>query len=150
VEFHGPEGIGAQLESDRASLTAGFVRLNLPFVETYEAVLEALGDRTRRRIVDVLRRSGPSSVAELAARLPVSRPAVSQHLTVLLRSRLVTYEESGTRNVYRLDPTGMGDLRAWMDGFWQEALGSYAEAARKDAASGRSKQHDDKKGTPDE
>lgn len=119
-------------------------------METYEAVLEALGDSTRRRIVDVLRRSGPSSVAELAARLPVSRPAVSQHLTVLRRSRLVTYEESGTRNVYRLDPTGMRDLRAWMDGFWQEALDSYAEAARKDAASGRSNSMALRKGPPDE
>ena len=113
-------------------------------METYEAVLEALGDGTRRRIVDVLRRSGPSSVAELAARLPVSRPAVSQHLTILRRSRLVTYEESGTRNVYRLDPAGMRDLRAWMDGFWQEALDTYAEAARQDAASA---QHDEEKGT---
>jgi DNA-binding transcriptional ArsR family regulator len=120
--------------------------MNLRFVETYEAALEALGDSTRRRIVDVLRRSGPSSVTELAARLPVSRPAVSQHLTVLRHSRLVTYEESGTRNVYRLDPTGLRDLRAWMDGFWQEVLDTYAEAARKDAASGRSKQHGDEKG----
>ncbi len=103
-------------------------------METYEAVLEALADGTRRQIVDVLRRSGPSSVAELAARLPVSRPAVSQHLTVLRRSRLVTYEESGTRNVYRLDPTGLRELRAWMDGLWQEALDAFAEAARNDAA----------------
>ena len=118
---------------DLASLTAAFVRINLRFVETYEAVLEALGDSTRRRIVDMLRRSGPSSVAELAARLPISRPAVSQHLTILRRSRLVTYEESGTRNVYRLDPAGLRDLRTWMDGFWQEALDAYAEAARKDA-----------------
>jgi DNA-binding transcriptional ArsR family regulator len=119
-------------------------------VETYEAVLEALGDGTRRRIVDVLRRSGPSSVAELAARLPVSRPAVSQHLTILRRSRLVTYEESGTRNVYRLDPTGMRDLRAWMDGFWQEALDAYAEAARNDAASARSNSTAMRKGLPGE
>ncbi len=122
--------------------------MNLRFVETYEAVLEALGDSTRRRIVDAsLRRSGPSSVAELAARLPVSRPAVSQHLMVLRRSRLVTYEESGTRNVYRLDPAGMRDLRAWMDGFWQEALDAYAGAARKDAAPGRLNQHGAEKGT---
>jgi len=119
--------------ADLASLTAPFVRINLRFVETYEAVLEALGDNTRRRIVDMLRRSGPSSVAELAARLPISRPAVSQHLTILRRSRLVTYEESGTRNVYRLDPAGLRDLRTWMDGFWEEALDAYAEAARKDA-----------------
>jgi DNA-binding transcriptional ArsR family regulator len=79
------------------------------------------------------RPAGPSSVAELAARLPISRPAVSQHLTILRRSRLVTYEESGTRNVYRLDPAGLRDLRTWMDGFWEEAPDAYAEAARKDA-----------------
>jgi DNA-binding transcriptional ArsR family regulator len=115
-------------------------------VETYEAVLEALGDSTRRQIVDLLRHSGPASVTDLAAHLPISRPAVSQHLTVLRRSRLVTYEESGTRNVYRLDPTGMRDLRAWMDGFWQEALGSYADAARKDAAANRPVQHGDEEG----
>lgn len=124
--------------------------MNLRFVETYEAVLEALGDSTRRRIVDVLRRSGPSSVAELAACLPVSRPAVSQHLMVLRRSRLVTYEESGTRNVYRLDPAGMRDLRAWMDGFWQEALDAYAGAARNDAAPGRSTSMVLRKGLPGE
>ena len=117
-------------------------------METYETVLEALGDSTRRQIVDVLRHNGPSSGAALAARLPISRPAVSQHLMVLRRSRLVTYEESGTRNVYRLDPAGMRDLRAWMDAFWQEALDTYAEAARKDAASARPEQT--RKGPPDE
>src|ERR1700689_4297839 len=107
------------------SLTSVFVRVDLRFVETYETVLEALGDSTRRQIVHVLRRNGPSPVAELTTHLPVSRPGVSQHLTVLRRSRLVTYEESGTRNVYRLDPTGIRDLRAWMDGFWEEILGIY-------------------------
>jgi DNA-binding transcriptional ArsR family regulator len=90
-------------------------------VETYEAVLEALGDRTRRQIVHRLR-AGPSSVGELAAALPVSRPAVSQHLTVLRRSGLVRYEELGTRNVYRLDPAGLSELRAWLDGQLLAAL----------------------------
>jgi DNA-binding transcriptional ArsR family regulator len=106
-------------------LTATFVRENLRFVETYEAVLEALGDRTRRQIVRRLR-AGPSSVGELAAALPVSRPAVSQHLTVLRRCGLVRYEELGTRNVYRLDPAGLSELRAWLDGFWEAALDRYA------------------------
>jgi DNA-binding transcriptional ArsR family regulator len=119
-------------------------------VETYEAVLEALAEGTRRRIVDELRRGGPSSVTELADRLPVSRPAVSQHLTVLRRSRLVSYEESGTRNVYRLDPTGMRDLRRWLEGFWQEALDAYAGAASKDAASGRSGSMPARRALPDE
>ncbi len=96
-------------------------------------VLEALGDRTRRQIVDALRR-GPSSVGDLAARLPVSRPAISQHLTVLRRSYLVTYEEFGTRNVYRLDTTGLEVLRAWTDSFWQTVLDSYADRVRADSA----------------
>jgi DNA-binding transcriptional ArsR family regulator len=109
------------------------VRENLPFVETYEVVLEALGDRTRRQIVHRLR-AGPSSVGELAAALPVSRPAVSQHLTVLRRSGLVRYEELGTRNVYRLDPAGLTELRAWLDGFWEIALDRYAERVRQDSA----------------
>jgi DNA-binding transcriptional ArsR family regulator len=101
-------------------------------VETYEAVLEALGDRTRRQIMQRLR-AGPSSVSELAATLPVSRPAVSQHLTVLRLSGLVSYEEFGTRNVYRLDPAGLSELRAWLDGFWETALDRYAERVRQDS-----------------
>jgi DNA-binding transcriptional ArsR family regulator len=109
------------------------VRENLRFVETYEEVLEALGDRTRRQIVETLRR-GPSSVGDLAAQLPVSRPAISQHLTVLRRSHLVTYEEFGTRNVYRLDTTGLEVLRAWTDSFWQTVLDSYADRVRADSA----------------
>ena len=114
-------------------LTATFVRENLRFVETYEAVLEALGDRTRRQIVHRLR-AAPSSVGELAAALPVSRPAVSQHLTVLRRCGLVRYEELGTRNVYRLDPAGLSELRAWLDGFWEAALDRYAQRVRDDSA----------------
>lgn len=102
-------------------------------METYETVLEALGDRTRRQIVQRLR-AGPSSVAELAAALPVSRPAVSQHLTVLRRSGLVSYTELGTRNVYRLDLAGLGELRAWLDGFWETALDRYAQRVRQDSA----------------
>ncbi len=102
-------------------------------METYEAVLEALGDRTRRQIVYLLR-AGPSSVSELAAAMPVSRPAVSQHLTVLRRSGLVSYSELGTRNVYRLDPAGLSELRAWLDDFWETALDRYAQRVREDNA----------------
>lgn len=114
-------------------LTAALVRGNLRFVQTYEVVLEALGDRTRRQIVASLRR-GPASVGELAAQLPVSRPAISQHLQVLLNSRLVTFEEIGTRNVYRLDSTGLENLGTWLDGFWNIALDRFANHVRKDAA----------------
>jgi DNA-binding transcriptional ArsR family regulator len=105
-------------------------------VETYEAVLDALGDRTRRLIIQRLR-AGPSSVGELAAALPVSRPAVSQHLTVLRRSGLVSYDELGTRNVYRLEPAGLGQLRAWLDSFWDAALNRYAERVRDDSSGNR-------------
>lgn len=101
-------------------------------METYETVLEALGDRTRRQIVQRLR-AGPASVGELATALPVSRPAVSQHLTVLRRTGLVSYSELGTRNVYRLNPAGLSELRAWLDGFWETALDRYAERVREDS-----------------
>jgi DNA-binding transcriptional ArsR family regulator len=105
-------------------------------VETYEVVLDALGDRTRRLIIGRLR-AGPASVGELAATLPVSRPAVSQHLTVLRRSGLVSYDELGTRNVYRLDPAGLSELRAWLDTFWEIALDHYADRVREDSAGRR-------------
>jgi DNA-binding transcriptional ArsR family regulator len=123
-------------------LTKALVRGSLRFVETYEAVLEALGDRTRRQIVDRLR-AGPASVGELAAAMPVSRPAVSQHLTVLRRSGLVSYSELGTRNVYRLNPAGLSELRAWLDGFWETALDRYAQRVRKDSTdSGTQPRHE--------
>ena len=106
-------------------------------METYETVLEALGDRTRRQIVQLLR-EGPSSVGELAAAMPVSRPAVSQHLMVLRRSGLVSYTELGTRNVYQLDTVGLLELRSWLDGFWDTVLDRYAERVRDDAEGGTS------------
>jgi DNA-binding transcriptional ArsR family regulator len=115
-------------------------------VEAYEAVLDALGDRTRRQIVHRLR-AGPSSVGDLAAVLPVSRPAISQHLAVLRRSGLVSYSEHGTRNVYRLDPAGLTELRAWLDGFWEAALGRYAQRVRDDTGSGTPPRHE-QGGTP--
>ena len=99
---------------------------------TYESVLDALGDRTRRRIVEHLR-GGPHSVGELAAMLPVSRPAVSQHLAVLRNSGLVRYQEHGTRNVYQLDLAGLDGLRVWIDSFWQAVLDRYAEHVQQDA-----------------
>jgi DNA-binding transcriptional ArsR family regulator len=100
-------------------------------VATYEDVLDALGDRTRRRIVEVLR-DRPAAVGEIAAAIPVSRPAISQHLRVLRRSGLVSYDEVGTRNIYRLDLTGIEGLRAWADGFWDVALDSYAGGLQRD------------------
>jgi DNA-binding transcriptional ArsR family regulator len=91
-------------------------------------VLDALGDRTRRQILQCLRAS-PAAVGELAAQLPVSRPAISQHLRILRESDLVTFETAGTRNVYRLDPGGLESLRGWLDGFWATVLESFAAHA---------------------
>lgn len=96
---------------------------------TYESVLDALGDPTRRRIVDVLRR-GPASVADVAAVVPVSRPAVSQHLKVLRDCGLVEFETHGTKNVYRLQPEGLVALRRWVDEFWGTALGAFEDYAK--------------------
>ena len=76
-----------------------------------------------------LLRGGPRSVGELAAELPVSRPAVSQHLRVLESAGLVTHRKDGTRHVYGLERDGVAELRAWVDGFWDEALARFKEAA---------------------
>jgi DNA-binding transcriptional ArsR family regulator len=97
-------------------------------VGTYEAGLDALGDRTRRAIVQHLA-DRPRSVRELADQLPVSRPAVSQHLKVLKDAGLVTERTSGTRRIYRLNPEGVAALRDQLDTFWNRSLDSYAEVA---------------------
>lgn len=83
--------------------------------------LAALGDDTRRLIVEQLA-GGPRSVGELADRLPVSRPAVSQHLASLKRAGLVTDQAEGTRRVYRLDPAGLQLVRTYVDRLWASAL----------------------------
>ena len=89
-----------------------------------------LADGTRRAIVSRLA-DGPQAVGQLAAGLPVSRPAVSQHLKVLKEAGLVTQEAEGTRRVYHIDPNGLGALRAWLDQFWAQALEAFkAEAER--------------------
>ena len=90
--------------------------------------LDALGDPTRRQVFELLR-SGPRSVGELAAGLPVTRPAVSQHLRVLEDVGLVTHRRSGTRHLYELDSAGVAVLRDWVDGFWSEALARFKAVA---------------------
>ena len=90
--------------------------------------LDALGDPTRRQIFELLR-SGPRSVGDLAGDLPVSRPAVSQHLRVLEDARLVTHRKNGTRHLYELDSAGIAALRDWVDGFWDEALARFKATA---------------------
>ena len=93
--------------------------------------LDALGDPTRRQIFESLR-GGPRSVGELAAGVPVSRPAVSQHLRVLKRAGLVRDSRDGTRRLYRIDGGGLASLRDYFDGFWGEALDRFAAEARKE------------------
>ena len=96
----------------------------------YGNTLEALADPTRRLVFERLR-GGPSPVGRLARGLPVSRPAVSQHLKVLKEAGLVSEERDGTRRVYRIDPHGLTRLRAWLDQFWESTLDAFKAEAEK-------------------
>jgi DNA-binding transcriptional ArsR family regulator len=87
----------------------------------YGHALTALADPTRRRVFERLR-SGPKAVGALARGMPVSRPAVSQHLKALKEAGLVADRPEGTRRVYFIDPQGLGALRGWLDQFWDHAL----------------------------
>lgn len=93
----------------------------------YGNALQSLSDPTRRQLFEKLR-AGPQSVGALAHGLPVSRPAVSQHLKVLKAAGLVRQHPEGTRRVYYIDPEGLGELRRWLDQFWSEALRSFKHA----------------------
>jgi DNA-binding transcriptional ArsR family regulator len=98
-------------------------------VTTYgDAGLGLLGDPSRRAIFELLARR-PSSVGELAEQLPITRPAVSQHLRVLKDGGLVTSHAEGTRRVYRLNPDGVTALRVYLDRVWTEALSAFQKAA---------------------
>jgi DNA-binding transcriptional ArsR family regulator len=98
-------------------------------VGTYrDGGLGLLGDPTRRAIFELLARR-PSSVGELARQLPVSRPAVSQHLKILKDGGLVVDRAEGTRRVYRLNPDGVAALRTWLDRVWDDALTAFQKAA---------------------
>jgi DNA-binding transcriptional ArsR family regulator len=87
-----------------------------------------LGDPTRLAVFERLR-GGPLAVGELAAQLPVSRPAVSQHLKALKQAGLVADEAVGTRRLYRVEPAGLASLREFLDGFWEVALSNYKHTA---------------------
>ena len=89
--------------------------------------MDALGDPTRRAIFERLA-TGPHAVGELARELPVSRPAVSQHLKVLKDAGLVVVTRDGTRRLYRHDPRGIGAVRDYFDAFWMQALAAFKEA----------------------
>ncbi|HEX8854508.1 MAG TPA: metalloregulator ArsR/SmtB family transcription factor [Thermoleophilaceae bacterium] len=97
-------------------------------MQTYQPdTWSALGDRTRRAIFERLAES-PSAVGEIAGGLPVSRPAVSQHLKVLKQAGLVVDEPAGNRRIYRVNPDGLVALRADLDRFWRTALTAYKAA----------------------
>jgi DNA-binding transcriptional ArsR family regulator len=98
----------------------------------YSNAFAALADPTRRAVFERLAK-GPRSVGDLAHGLPVSRPAVSQHLKVLKEAGLVTDRPEGARRVYQIDPQGLGQLRAWLDRFWDGALEAFkAEVEKSD------------------
>jgi DNA-binding transcriptional ArsR family regulator len=97
---------------------------------TNEKAFAALADPTRREVFERLSR-GPRAVGDLANDMPVSRPAVSQHLKVLKEAGLVTDRPDGARRVYQIDPRGLGQIRAWLDQFWDVALDAFkAEVER--------------------
>ena len=106
----------------------------------YEQALTCLADGTRRRVFEKLS-AGPQSVGTLAKGLPVSRPAVSQHLKVLKEAGLVNDRPEGTRRVYYIDPDGLAELRKWLDRFWDRALESF-QAAVKEAGAERDPKRD--------
>ena len=107
-------------------------------VATVSDRIGALSDATRREVFQMLA-AGPSSVADIARRLPVSRPAVSQHLRVLKDAGLVTVRAQGTRNLYQLDPSGVAALRDYLDSLWQTALDQFTREAERSAPRSKEK-----------
>ena len=101
-------------------------------MDTYQSALalDALGDPTRRAILELLR-DGPKPVVELADALPVSRPAVSQHLRVLKQAGLVADTAAGRRRLYAVHPAGLEALRTYLEGLWSQALASYQRVAER-------------------
>ncbi len=87
-------------------------------------VLDALGDGTRRAILEVLR-SRPCSVGEIVAAVSISQPAVSQHLKIMREAGILSVRKDGTRRIYGLDPDGLSELRRYVNSFWDDVLGSY-------------------------
>ncbi len=101
----------------------------MTYENTVASKIAALADPNRRALLERLR-AGPLAVGALAGELPISRPAVSQHLKVLSDAGLLIVEPKGSRRLYRLAPRGLDDLRAWLDGLWDDALAGFAARAR--------------------
>jgi DNA-binding transcriptional ArsR family regulator len=110
------------------------------------AMLTALGDPTRQAILERLT-DGPLAVGQLAAQLPVTRPAVSQHLRVLKDVGLVIDRQVGTRRLYSVDPEGLAALRAHLDGFWARSLAAFQQRAEEEA---RDEHHERDRNRPDD
>jgi len=102
----------------------------------------ALGDPNRRAIVERLAER-PRAVGELADELPISRPAVSQHLRVLKEAGLVAERAAGTRRIYRLNPAGVAALRDQLDAFWNRALAGYQDSARRQHRQTAAEEHEE-------
>ena len=98
-----------------------------------EAIFDALGEPVRRRILELVR-DRPTPVGELAARLPVGRPAVSKHLKVLVGAGLLEYRSVGTRNLYSLAPAGLAAAQQWLVQTWDVTLQSFADAVAREKA----------------
>src|SRR5882724_7615623 len=99
----------------------------------YQSAFTALSDPTRRSVFERLI-DGAQPVGQIARGMPVSRPAVSQHLKILKEAGLVADRSEGTRRIYYIDPQGLANLRQWLDQFWDEALGSFQAEAERQAA----------------
>lgn len=102
-------------------------------------LISALADPTRRAVLERLK-DGPRPVGEIARDLPVTRPAVSQHLKVLKDAGLVADRSVGTRRIYYIDPKGLGAMRAWLDQFWEAALDAFKLAAEAEAEKAKKEQ----------
>jgi DNA-binding transcriptional ArsR family regulator len=100
---------------------------------TYELIFTALADPTRRQVLNHLA-SGAKSVGDIAALMPISRPAVSQHLAHLKRAQLVSERRAGTRRIYQIDQAGLTELRSWLDTFWDDALQNLKTASETEHA----------------
>lgn len=124
----GGEDVEVPDEHARQLLTATLVSVCLRFVPAYQdAALGVLGDPTRRAIFELLA-DGPRPVGELAEQLPISRPAVSQHLKALKQAGLVIDRQDGTRRLYQLNPDAVAALRAYFDRFWNRSLAAFKQA----------------------
>lgn len=99
----------------------------------YGEALQALADPTRRSVLEALR-AGPLAVSEIAGRVPVSRPAVSQHLKVLKDAGIVVETRAGTRHYFAIQPAAVAELRAYFEAMWKQALRAYAQHVRQEEA----------------